>query len=260
MSKDSQNKRAPLHLSFPGTPEFYLDKISFFMNRRMPNPQEALKVAENGLAQHPDNIDLLLSTAQLLVIHGDREGNAEPILRKAFALSPKDPQILHDLGTIILNNSNTPERIHDALRYLTEAKNMSPNNPYYKNDYGVGLLRAGRLNEAMDVFRDMLKSYPDNPILSLHYGISRFKANINDEETRHHLKNAWSQGPEFYRAGYYLVASATRAGLYEEARTYYPFALDGAIAHRDNTVHTDLLVYGQILEQPLTEESPRYLM
>lgn len=260
MGKDSQDNQAPFYLQFPQTPESYMDKISSIMNRSTPDPRQALKIAENGLAHYPDNVDLLVSKAHLLIIYGDKGGNAEPILRKALALSPNDPQILHDLGTIILNSSNTPERINDALRHLTRANNIAPNNPYYKNDYGVGLLRAGRLSEAMDLFRDMLKSYPDNPFLSLHYGISRFEANINDEETRQHLKNAWSQGPSFYRAGYYLVASATKAGLYEEARTYYPFVLNGAVTHKDQTTRADLLVYGQILEQPLTEESPRYMM
>src|SRR5262249_17811767 len=96
-------------------------------------PPEALFVLELGLQQRG------ASAAALA------------LLRRAQQAFPADFWINHDLG-IALGRSEPPQ-LEEAIRFLTVAAALRPDNPGVRYNLGLALAGAGRLDEAIVAYR-----------------------------------------------------------------------------------------------------------
>jgi predicted O-linked N-acetylglucosamine transferase (SPINDLY family) len=80
---------------------------------------------------------------------GHRSQDAEPVLRRALALAPRDVETLDTLGKVLLDLG----RLDEASDCLRQAIAIQPDYAVAHNNLGSVLERQGHLNEALDSYR-----------------------------------------------------------------------------------------------------------
>jgi tetratricopeptide (TPR) repeat protein len=85
----------------------------------------ALSVLEPALAKSSDNVSALNLAGYLLVDHGERLADAERYLTQARDLQPGDPSVLDSWGYLLLKRGSS----RDAVRALDRASRFAPREP-----------------------------------------------------------------------------------------------------------------------------------
>ena len=80
--------------------------------------------------------------------------------REAIAIRP-DPDVIVDLGACLVNGGKAA----DGLAEFEKALKMSPEHRKAAFNKGVALMELGRPQEAVAVWDDLLKRFPDDPQL-----------------------------------------------------------------------------------------------
>lgn len=80
--------------------------------------------------------------------------------REAIAIRP-DPDVIVDLGACLVNGGKAA----DGLAEFEKALKMSPDHRKAAFNKGVALMELGRPQEAVAVWDDLLKRFPDDPQL-----------------------------------------------------------------------------------------------
>ena len=196
-------------------------------------PLRAEEACRDYLNKHPgctDHIRLL----SLALLKQNRAAEAEEQLRFALSLNPDFPQLYEDLGSALAMQS----RFEEAIPVFEKAIQLQPALPlaqkklgqalaavgrgedadeafqgYIESDperaaiiKGIELQRADKRDEAMDVFRDVLKGNPDN-VNAMHQLALCFwhdKKRLEDAEAL--LRRATQQAADF--TGAWLALSA----------------------------------------------------
>ncbi len=196
-------------------------------------PLRAEEACRDYLNKHPgctDHIRLL----SLALLKQDRAAEAEEQLRFALSLDPDFPQLYEDLGSALAMQS----RFEEAIPEFEKAIRLQPALPlaqkklgqalaavgrgedadeafqgYIESDperaaiiKGIELQKADKRDEAIDVFRDVLKGNPNN-VNAMHQLALCFwhdKKRLEDAEAL--LRRATQQAADF--AGAWLALSA----------------------------------------------------
>ncbi len=196
-------------------------------------PLRAEEACRDYLNKHPgctDHIRLL----SLALLKQDRAAEAEQQLRFALSLDPDFPQLYEDLGSALAMQS----RFEEAIPEFEKAIRLQPALPlaqkklgqalaavgrgedadeafqgYIESDperaaiiKGIELQKADKRDEAIDVFRDVLKGNPNN-VNAMHQLALCFwhdKKRLEDAEAL--LRRATQQAADF--AGAWLALSA----------------------------------------------------
>jgi predicted Zn-dependent protease len=111
--------------------------------------------------------------------------NAEKSLRKTMALFPDKPILKSDLGIIFLKAG----KFNDALGLLQESRRAERSNAYASFYLALAYEKTGKLQEASDLYEELLVMMPD--YAKLYYQLANLMAKLNKEE----------EG--FYYYGYY---------------------------------------------------------
>src|SRR5690606_9167393 len=88
----------------------------------------------------PDAFDAL-ANAGVIRMRQQRQGEALELLRRAAAIAPHNPQVLHKLAGAV----QTPE---EALRLYGRIETLLPNDPAILTDHALCLLNAGDADAA----------------------------------------------------------------------------------------------------------------
>jgi len=112
-------------------------------------------------------------------------GNAETALRKTMAFYPDKPILKADLGVIYLKSG----RYDEAVKLLQETNRAERNNGYANFYLAVALEKTGKLQEASDLYEELLVMMPD--YTKLYYQLANVRASMG------------KQGEGFYYYGYY---------------------------------------------------------
>lgn len=223
-----RNQLIFLSIAAPETAEYYIKQINILLSVPKPSFEKILQLANDGLARHPENINLLVAKSAMHYQLGEYS-EEEAVLRKALTLLPNDAPLLFRLGDCIQRQGSINERAEEILWFFERAVEKDPTNPIYQNAQGVALLSLDRPKEASYVFQSALEEKPDVVTLRFSCGIARLQSGLNDETTRDHLKYAWNHN--LHPAGYALAASFLLAGQKKEADEILSFAMlcdDGA--------------------------------
>ncbi|MCH8302708.1 MAG: sulfotransferase [Proteobacteria bacterium] len=194
---------------------------------RRDRPLRAEEVCRDYLDKNPgctDHIRLL----GLALIKQNRVAEAEEQLRFALSLEPDFPQLHEDLGSALALQSRFEEaipefekaiqlqpalplaqkKLGEALAAIGRSEDADEAFKEYIDKHperaaiiiGVGLRRAERFDEAIAVFRDVLKKSPNNVNAMRHLAISLWhgKKGIGDAEAL--LRRATQQAADFAAA------------------------------------------------------------
>ncbi|MQR00368.1 tetratricopeptide repeat protein [Glaciimonas sp. GS1] len=126
---------------------------------------DAFNVLETALKAHPENIDLLYDYALI----ADKLNNTsvmETALRKVMKLSPDSAQAYNALGySFAVRNTRLPE----ALTLVKKASALSPKDPFIMDSLGWVEFRMGNLVDAESHLQMAYSTLPD-PEIGIHLG------------------------------------------------------------------------------------------
>jgi Flp pilus assembly protein TadD len=119
------------------------------------NPEVALRLTEDTLAKHPNDVDALTRRGQALTDLG-RLGDAREALRKAVTIEPHNPRSLIALGRVQL-----PIDPAEAANDFDLALQQDGRNAIALNDLGIARDLLGRHVEAEAAYRSALSAQPE---------------------------------------------------------------------------------------------------
>jgi Flp pilus assembly protein TadD len=88
---------------------------------------------------------------------GGRLPQAEAICHQVLQISPKQPDALHLLGAITLNDA----RIEESIRWISQAIAIQPSNPEFHSNLGLALQFQGQLEAAKEHLRQAVSLAPN---------------------------------------------------------------------------------------------------
>jgi Flp pilus assembly protein TadD len=109
---------------------------------------EARRAYDAALRLGPWFVPAYVNLADLLREEG-RDAEGEPVLRRALAIDPANPEVLHALGLLHVRQKRTEQ----GVRELGRAAAAAPQDPRFSHAYAVGLYSMGRTAEALAVLR-----------------------------------------------------------------------------------------------------------
>ena len=128
-------------------------------------PQEALKLYADALAESPENEDLLYGRS--LVYDRMKEVKAaEADLRRILAQNKDDARALNALGYMLTVHTR---RLEEARDLITRALELTPDDAAVIDSMGWLEFRAGRLQESRALLEKAFRKAKD-PEIAAHYG------------------------------------------------------------------------------------------
>jgi tetratricopeptide (TPR) repeat protein len=126
---------------------------------------EAYKILNQVLENHPDQTDLLYETAMI----ADKLGKPEvfeKLMRKIIQIKPDHAQAYNALGYGLLERN---ERIPEAMQLVEKALQLAPNDAAIMDSMGWGYYRSGKLDDSVKMLRRAFEGNPD-PEIAAHLG------------------------------------------------------------------------------------------
>jgi cytochrome c-type biogenesis protein CcmH/NrfG len=123
------------------------------------DPNEA-RALEALAERDPDDVAVRVELGNLYMDH-ERWDDAIRWYREALALSPDLPSVLTDLGASLVHAGRPAEGLAEFERAL--AQDETYRNALYNK--GIALMQLGRSDDAVTVWEEVLRRYPDDPEL-----------------------------------------------------------------------------------------------
>ncbi len=130
------------------------------MLSRAGNPERAMALLSDALAQLPDNTELLYTRA-MTAERLDNIDQLEADLRRMLELQPEDATALNALGYTLADRT---ERFDEAEQYITAAYDLRPNDPAVIDSMGWLRYRQGRPDEALPYLQQAYELFPDQEV------------------------------------------------------------------------------------------------
>jgi len=127
--------------------------LDFLRNRR---PLRTEEICRDYLFEHPGCTDHMRLLAHAL-LKQNRVAEAEEQLRFALSLEPDFPQLHEDLGSALAVQS----RFEEAIPEFERALELQPALPLVRKKLGQALVAVGRGSEADEAFRDYIEQDPE---------------------------------------------------------------------------------------------------
>ena len=131
-----------------------IEKALGFLKRN--RPLRAEEACRDYLLRHPGCADHMRLLGQALMRQG-RAAEAEEQLRFALTIDPEFPQLYEDLGSALALQS----KFDEAIPAFEKAIELQPALPLAERKLGQALVAAGRGGEADAAFRDYVDKDPD---------------------------------------------------------------------------------------------------
>lgn len=150
---------------------------------------EALALARKSLEKWPDNSQLSFLLASLLDESGDKK-QAMATMEKIITKEPDNFQALNYVGFTLAEENRDLER---ALKLLTKANELSPDQAYIIDSLAWALYRSGKYGEALREIKRAVKLGENSGDAAIwdHYGDIAIKNGLRDEARR-----AWRKAIE----------------------------------------------------------------
>lgn len=113
---------------------------------------EALKIAAKGLVFHPESEDLL-ETKAVLLSELDRMGEAEKVWRGLIEKHPDQPSFYNNLGYVLLEKT---ARLDDAEVLIRKAYALAPKDTAILDSMGWVMFKRGKAKESIPYLQDAL--------------------------------------------------------------------------------------------------------
>jgi len=215
-------------------------------------PLRAEETCRDYLLSNPGCADHLRLLSHSLMKQS-RLRDAEEQLRLAISLKPDFPQLYEDLGSVLAME----RRFDDAIPLFEKAIRLEPRLPlahkklgqalaavgrgedadeqfeeFFEKDPEAGIvaiganhLKAGRKDEAMKAFRDVLRKNPDNVTAMRYLAIVYFRDENNPAEAEAWLRRATTVAPDYTAAWMTLGPVLLEMNKHVEAIECYEAAI-----------------------------------
>ena len=107
-------------------------------------------------------------------------------------------------------------RVDEALEHFKEALRINPKFLEGYNNIGRALLTQGRFDEAIECFKEVLRSKPDHPYANFNLAMIMAQQGKYDDAIKH-FSEAVRAKPDWAEAYYYLGLAYAQQGKYEPA-------------------------------------------
>ena len=105
----------------------------------------------------PDNAVVLNAYGYTLTIHTTRYQQAYALIKRALAISPKDPATIDSMGWVLFKLKRYPE----AIEYLSQAYILF-DDPEVASHLIAALASNNERDKATEIYRKISKNHPDN--------------------------------------------------------------------------------------------------
>lgn len=177
-----------LRLDYPNhTSAFYQIESQLLIEQQVHQSAQAL--LDEGLAEHPDNIELLYSRS---LVH-EKLGNLAATERDLRAILERDTNNASALNALGYTLANRTDRYDEALELIQRALAIKPNDPAIRDSLGWVLYKRGEYDEALGHLRAAMNTMPD-PEVAAHLGEVLW-ATGEEEEARSIWQDAINNHP-----------------------------------------------------------------
>ena len=195
-------------------------------------PQEALRIAEDGLQFFPDSAELC-NIAGVCAANLGHQDKAEHYWLQAVAINPNALQPHHNLGLFYAQR----DRSDEAERHYRKAIALNPGVASIYSDLGVLLANAGRYEEAEQCYRKTIDLDPSITLAYSNLGVLLADRDRLDEAERYYRKAV-----ELDTADIGVLTNfgnlLRKIGKFAESELYYRKII--ALAPNDAAVYTNL--------------------
>lgn len=120
-----------------------------------------------------------------------RKNEAIAAYRSVLELDPQNVKAMNHLAYLIVDEDG---KLAEAQSLVEKAMRKSPRDPDFADTLGLVYLKKNLPADAAQVFRTLVKKYPDNPLFRYHYGLALFDSG-QKTSARTELEAALPQKP-----------------------------------------------------------------
>jgi tetratricopeptide (TPR) repeat protein len=157
---------------WPKIPELYQQMAAIYATEK--ETGKAIEIYEKALKSIPDNTKLSLELASEYEQNLDFK-NAARVYEAVIAKQPDMDIAVNNLTSLLLDNFNSKENVERAVK-LT-ARFEKSEQPYFLDTYGWTLANAGKIDEALQVLKEVVVKMPDVAVFRYHLGVAQHKKN-----------------------------------------------------------------------------------
>jgi Flp pilus assembly protein TadD len=151
---------------------------------------EAVLVLTEGLAEIPDNEDLLYARA----LAANAADDINLMMADLNRLIEKDPDNAHALNALGYHLADSNVELDRAEELLVKANQLLPDDPAIMDSLGWLRYRQGRFDEAITLLKAAYAMFPDAEIAA-HLGEALW-LNGNEQEARKLIEEALVESPD----------------------------------------------------------------
>jgi len=137
-------------------------------------PQQAMEQFRQGLALEPKNPDLNLGMALAMESVG-MKSEAYPFYKAVLAGQPSDTERAITLNNLAYLLAEEGRDLDSALTYIQKAKQLEPDNDDIADTMGWIYLKRTMNDDALTVFRDLVKRNPGRALFRYHLGAAQYQ-------------------------------------------------------------------------------------
>ncbi len=160
-------------------------------------PRDSYTVLADGLAQHPDQPELLYETAMM----AERTGSlpvAERHLRRLIEIKPDYAHAYNALGYSLAERN---ERLDEAQQLIDKALQLAPEDPFILDSKGWVLFRRGDASGALEALKKAFALRAD-PEIAAHMGEVLWALGRKDE-----ARKTWSEAEKAHPGNEVLLGT-----------------------------------------------------
>lgn len=158
--------------------------------RRKGETQAGIDAMNKAKTLVPDNISILNYLGSMLDATGKKE-DARKTYEAALRIDPNDPMALNNLAFLI---AETGGDLDQALTYAQRAKQKLPQMFEVSDTLGWIYLKKNLSENAIEIFRDLVKKQPDHSTYRYHLGLALHQKGDN-QNARKELQVALQSKP-----------------------------------------------------------------
>lgn len=132
----------------------------------------------------------LVAHAEALDRAGQKQQAVE-LYRRALKINPNDPAALNNLAFLL---TETGGNLDEALRLAQKAVQLAPDSPMATDTLGWVYLKKKMIDSAIQVFDQLSRKFPNDPIVRMHYGMALIEKG-DPARARKELEAALAQQP-----------------------------------------------------------------
>jgi tetratricopeptide (TPR) repeat protein len=174
---------------------------------------------EHAIAVDPGNPELKVNLGT--VYYYQKKYDSALTLLRSIPEETKEPNAYNTLSLIETATGNYPE----AMRWISEALKLRPNDPYYLNNRGYIYLLMNETERGLADINESIAQDPHNAWAYRNKGIY-YLLRSDAEAAARMFKEAEGRDPHLEDIYYYLGEAHWRLGQRERACTYYEKSLE----------------------------------